>query len=448
MTNSPARFLLVLLFAATSSADGDPFADFLSGARSGSEDRRREALEAVLASPGLVPEGSVDRARRLLLDVLEKDSEAELRGLAGRCLRHFRSTETDGRILQQLSRERDHRSQRALLDAVSGYPDEALAALVEKRAFREPREDVRCLWVEALGRSGRPEALETLVRLARAPAPWPIGQAAAVALAEHPTPAVVDVLIDLLWSGFDGVRSAAHESLEQVTGNRDLPAEAARWVEWWGQVREGFEFPGSKPGAEAGDGDVQTVPSDPATLPTYYDIPIRGRRVIFVMDISASMWGPKSEAALAELSRAVRTLRTTNRFNVIFFNEHPYPWRKELLPAFPYQKLECVTSFQELETKKYTNIYNSIERALGFAGLGRFALEDPPGVDDVFVLTDGEPNRGRYRDQRGILAGLDALDPMKRVRIHAISIGDAPKDLMQAIAKQHGGRHVHIDARR
>ncbi len=78
----------------------------------------------------------------------------------------------------------------------------------------------------------------------------------------------------------------------------------------------------------------------------------------------------------------------------------------------------------------------------------RFALKDAPGVDDVFILTDGEPNRGRYRDQKGILAGLKALDPRKLVRIHAISIGDAPKELMAAIAAQQGGRHAHVDARR
>jgi uncharacterized protein with von Willebrand factor type A (vWA) domain len=170
--------------------------------------------------------------------------------------------------------------------------------------------------------------------------------------------------------------------------------------------------------------------------------------VIFCMDVSASMWGPKIEAAMAELALAVKSLRTRNRFNVIFFNEHPYVWRDELIPAYPFQKLECVTSFSDLTTKKYTNIFDTLERALGFAGLGRFALKDAPGVDDVFILTDGEPNRGRYRDTKGILAGLKALDPRKLVRIHAISIGDTPKELMAAIAEQQGGRHAHVDARR
>jgi uncharacterized protein with von Willebrand factor type A (vWA) domain len=166
------------------------------------------------------------------------------------------------------------------------------------------------------------------------------------------------------------------------------------------------------------------------------------------MDVSASMWGPKIEAAMAELARAVQSLSTRNRFNVIFFNEHPFVWRDELIPAFPFQKQECVASFSDLETKNYTNIYDTLERALGLAGLGRYARADAPGVDDVFILTDGEPNRGRFRDLKGILAGLSEVDPKKLVRIHAISIGDDPKELMAAIALQQGGRHVHVEARK
>jgi VWA domain-containing protein/HEAT repeat protein len=347
-------------------------------------------------------------------------------------------------ILTRLAEERDWRSQRGMLTALEGFTDPALVALAGKRAFSEPRDDVRSLWVEALGRSADPEALAVLHQLARIPVPWPAAQAVALALSRHPSADTVDSLLQLLWSSKPGVRSGAHEALVKVTGNRELKADPGSWVEWWNEHREGF----APPGGRNPDDPVVTVPTDAVSVPTYYDIPIRGRRVIFCMDVSASMWGPKIEAAMAELARAVEGLSTANRFNVIFFNEHPYVWREELIPAYPFQKLECVTSFGDLETKKYTNIFDTVERALGFSGLGRFAVPEPPGVDDVFILTDGEPNRGRYRDTPAILSGLSKLDPRRTVRIHAISIGDTPKELMSSIAKQHGGEHAHVEARR
>jgi len=441
----PGKALLVLLLLALCAvAKEDPYRALMAGLTSRNSVRRAESLNRLLNSPTIVFEDHWERTRKALLKILVKDARADLRGLAARCLSLSPDPETMGRILTRLVQERDWRSQRGMLKALEGFTDEGLVLLAEKRAFGEPRDDVRALWVEALGRSASPGAVAGLQRLAEIPTPWPVAQATALALRRHPSARTIEVLLDLLWSEKPGVRSTAHESLVLITGNREQKADPGAWVAWWKEAKVGFVLPGDRPVPDV----VTTLPADHITVPTYYDIPIRGRKVIFCLDISASMWGPKIQAAMAELALAVQSLSSRNRFNVIFFNEHPHVWRDELIPAYPFQKLECVTSFDDLTTKMYTNIFDTLERALGFAGLGRYALADAPGVDDVFIITDGEPNRGRFRDTRAILAGLKALDPKNLVRIHAISIGDDPKELMAAIAKQQGGRHVHVDARK
>ncbi len=429
---------LVLLALCSSARAGD----VLAGLRARDPDARRQAIDALLADPGALGEEEFGKARRVLLDLLEGDPRPEVRGLAARALATRRTTESDVRTVERLGREDDWRAQRPMLDALAGCRDEAVLALLVRRAFGDPRLDVRALWVEALGRLDHPRAAETLRSLAGAPLDWPVAIAAALALSRHAHPESVRRLIDLLWSDDDGVRTAAHESLVALTGERALPAKPGPWAEWWERRKEGFVFPGPPAPGEV----VATVPAEPATVPTYYDIPIRGRRVVFCLDVSASMWGMKSEAASRELERAVRSLPSFCRFAVIFFNEHPLPWREEMTPAYPFQKLACVATFAGLETKKYTNIFDTLERALGFAGLGRYALPDPPGVDDVFLLTDGEPNRGRYRDTDGILAGLRELDPRGSVRIHTVSVGEKPRALLELIAKEHGGRHAHVEA--
>ncbi|MEN8151604.1 MAG: HEAT repeat domain-containing protein [Planctomycetota bacterium] len=444
----PVRVLLLLLLAAPAFAGDGPYDRFARGIRSEKAERRREAIETFLENPDAIPADRTARVAKLLIHAMEKDRRPELRGLAARGLAVYRSTENDVRILQRLGEEENWKAQRPLMAALTGFGDETTMAWLGKRAFGETRDGVRALWVEALGRSARPEAYRDLLKISGVRTPWPVMQAAAIALGRHPRKESVDRLIDLLWSDRAGVAEAAHESLVRLTGKGDLPVEAAAWVKWWGEHGEKFEFPGAK-APEPGDGSTtKTTAGGTTTVPTYYDIPIRGKRVVYCLDVSASMWGPKFTAAKTELARSITSLSTRYRFDVIFFNEHPYAWAQDMIPAFPFQKLDCVTVFADLETKKFTNVFDTLERALGYAGVGRYALKDRPGVDEVFLLTDGEPNRGRYRDRPGILAGLETLDPRKTVRIHTISIGEDPKELMKAIAAARGGRHVHVPAKK
>lgn len=433
--------VLLLLFSAAAGADDGPFERFLIGAASRDDARRREALDALLADPSMVPSDRVDRAMKMLVRILEGDGEPALRGRAARCLALFRSTETDLRIVRRLAEESAWRAQRPMIEALDGFTDGTALAFLTRRIWDEPRPDVKALLVEALAMSPAASARDSLLRLAGLPLDWPVLQAAALGLARYPVKEAVDRLIDLLWSDQPGVRAAAYEALVSRTGNRELADEPPGWVAWWAEHRESFAFPVA---AAPADGEVNSVVVEPVTLPTYYDIPIRGRRVVFCLDCSASMWGPKFEAARAELARAVASLPSGTEFGVIFFNERPFPWRRELVPARPYQKLALIADLDSLTTKMYTNLFDTLEMALGFAGLGRYALADPPGVDDVFLLTDGEPNRGRRRDEDGILDGLAELDPQHRVRIHTISVGDVPKPLMSAIAAARHGTHTHV----
>ncbi len=448
---APVTFLLVLFLSAAATrpaAAGGPDRDLpglspglLQGLASENAGRRRAALAHLLELPDAPRRPGWRRAERILAKMLRRDPDPRLRGLAARCLYLEPSPENGARIARRFSEERNWRAQRGLMEALEGFTDPGLLALLERGVFDSADPGFRALQVEALGRAGGGISRAFLLRIAKMSLPWPVTQAVAAALARQPVKEAVDRLLALLESGDAGVRSVAFWALVRLTGNRDLPARADAWARWWAARRAEFRFPGR-------DAAGRTVSASPATVPTYHDIPIRGRRIVFCLDVSASMWGPKFEAARAELSRAVRALPPDRRFAVITFNEHPRPWRRELVPARPFQKIECLAFLDGLTTKMYTNLYDTLELALGFAGLGPRALRDPPGADDVFLLTDGEPNRGRHRDREGILRALDGIDPRRRVRIHTISIGDAPRALLRAIAARHGGRHVFLPAKR
>jgi hypothetical protein len=64
----------------------------------------------------------------------------------------------------------------------------------------------------------------------------------------------------------------------------------------------------------------------------------------------------------------------------------------------------------------------------------------------VFVVSDGEPNRGRKQFPDDILAELERVNT-RHARIHTVSVvrtvdGDEHVALLKRIAEAHGGEHV------
>jgi Mg-chelatase subunit ChlD len=120
-----------------------------------------------------------------------------------------------------------------------------------------------------------------------------------------------------------------------------------------------------------------------------------------------------------------------------------WAWREELVPASPAQKWAFARTLPDLPTKSYTNIHDALERAFAWAGVGRWAVEGPPGLDEVFFLSDGEPNRGRLRDADRIVEAAAAWAASARAKIHAVALGERPAEgLLERLAKETGGTFV------
>jgi hypothetical protein len=119
---------------------------------------------------------------------------------------------------------------------------------------------------------------------------------------------------------------------------------------------------------------------------------------------------------------------------VIFFNEHVWPWRGRLSHADPVTKELLIRHLPTIEVKNYTNLFDAIETALGL------------DVDEIFVISDGEPNRGRKQFPDEILAELRRINT-KGTRIHTISVvrtvdGDEHPAILRLIAEENHGQHV------
>ncbi|MGH7163336.1 MAG: vWA domain-containing protein, partial [Planctomycetota bacterium] len=214
----------------------------------------------------------------------------------------------------------------------------------------------------------------------------------------------------------------------------DLGRDPAAWKAWW-STREAIAPIDKALGAPkeeeprryAHENERDTVGPDD------FGIPVRGRRVVFCADVSASM-RYKLPLAYDQLARAVKGLPSTSRFEIVFFNEFVHPWRGRLSHADPVTKELVVRHLPTIEIKSYTNLFDALE-----AGL---AMEPT----EIFLISDGEPNRGRKQLPRDILSELRRSNSRK-VPIHTVSVvrtvdGDGHIPLLREIAEESGGEHV------
>lgn len=368
---------------------------------------------------------------------------------------------------------------------------------------------------EALGRIEHPEALPALIESAGRDAEAAVRVAAVDGLREkkQKTPEVVAVLVSLLGHESWALKSTAVATLEllaarETTGaliealakadgrlrfelNRTLIAftavdkhgDYAAWKAWWdanqAEVRAGTYVPKKEERADnqAGGGT------------TFYGIPIHSRHVVFVLDRSGSMkepseWeipkdvasGPslpgadlkpagdrKIDIARWQLKRALAMLPDGTEFNLIFYNHQWTGMSEQMLKLNATTRKQAFEFIDALEPEGRTNIYDPLERGLGFGPA--MPGEKPPksaagprptvatgdkapkgGADTIFLLSDGLPNTGQIPDPDGIIAKVKEINRGKKMTINTIGVfgsrdrdGEAGVRLMKQLSADAGG---------
>jgi hypothetical protein len=344
--------------------------------------------------------------------------------------------------------ERDPEAERRLAGAFGHYPPDRALALLEPLARDDTERRRAALAAEALGEVREASACDALLGLVGDVPHWSVMTAACLALGRHRDVRVPALMVRMLRHPDAAVRSAAHETLRGLC-RIDHGADPSAWRAWWAGARKGYEFPDpdlpvERPRAEEEQPKGTTSDARRDDRPTYarfFGIELKGRRIAFVIDFSQSMWGPRREKAEQELIDAVKGLPSTHTFSVVLFNERVWRFRDRPMPARPQEKLDLSLYLREQETKSYTNIYDALELTLGQAGLGPQKVEPPPGLDELVLLSDGFPNRGRIRKTEDLLRAIREMNQGK-VLIHTVSLGDDPHPLLPTLAEQNGGRYV------
>lgn len=265
------------------------------------------------------------------------------------------------------------------------------------------------------------------------------------------------------------LRYRAHETLIALTGALYPMDRPDQWREFWEREKGNFKLVK----AEKTENDKGKKSGTVST--GFFGVPVRGSRVLFIVDLSGSMNSnmafdsgteipdripTRLDRAKAELIRAVTEMPEVSSFNLITFNGRPNakPWNKGLVPATDANKKRFYKFVEGLDAEGGTNTWAGLELGLEvktFVYEKRYEVN----VDEIFVISDGMPSVGEVVDAQEILRLVAETNRFAKIRINTIFIADQLNErdrmameqsgmrgdkFMKLLAEQNGGDAVNL----
>ncbi len=172
-------------------------------------------------------------------------------------------------------------------------------------------------------------------------------------------------------------------------------------------------------------------------------------------------------------------------FTTIWYDSTVQVWSQDLVQATWVNKVAAMTHTEKVQPNGMTNLGDAlIENALRMVSTGgpkdvgpgaridskRPAVELIRGPDTIYLMTDGEPNAGKYapaglptnvqdhhnKTKASIINELQKILPVRKTLIHTITIGDqgdptkgtgVDPSFMKRIADMAGGLARHLTGR-
>jgi len=310
--------------------------------------------------------------------------------------------------------------------AEAGTPGASRILAAVSRSFSGP---IGVAATALLGRARSEEALKRLIEALEDP-DIAVRTAALRAIQQYRDKRIIAPLIGMLEREDGRLKGEAYKFLVKITG-QSMGLSAEDWKKWWSFARKNFTFDKKRQGRTS----VQA--------PRYYGIEIFSKRICFIIDCSSSMRravrDPKTgkkltriELAKRELIKTLKELKPGTMVNIISFSATYKPMSKTLIPLTRSGLRKAVLYVMNLRTGVGTNIYDTLSAAL-----------KDPRTDTIFLLSDGQPSRGKYTDPAVILREIRKQNLVRNVTINTIAIG-VEQNLMKELARQNGGTYVFV----
>jgi len=328
---------------------------------------------------------------------------------------------------------------------------------------------LRVMAASTLGERRQAEAVPALVARLTA-ADWSLRKAAAEALGRIRSKASIEPLLER-FAVEDGVmRDVLHKTLVAITG-QDFRFSAANWRRWWEQYGDGFTVPSDAEVAEAMQKAARALEgyATPGKR-RYHKIETFSRKMIFVIDVSASMKDKiiipadapadaherfpdrvKLEIAKKELISLLATLDERVQFNIITFAGRVKAWRPTLVAGMQKTAaIKYVAKLRPIKTagrrssgdEQLTNTWGALMAAFGVADKAVPDWRARTRVDTIFLVTDGTPTTGRVQEVPKLIRAITEMNRARGTIIHVICFDKVTGNRLRPLAEQNGGELV------
>lgn len=241
----------------------------------------------------------------------------------------------------------------------------------------------------------------------------------------------IGALIEIMDRVGGEAKADAVEHLAQTTG-QIFGMDAQAWRRWWQESKDTFQYP-----TRSVESPYRSVALE-SQSGYYYGLPLFAQKLVFVLDTSGSMTGPRIVAAKRELTKAIQGLPDHVEFGVVVFNGTVATWHKDLVKATDKTKAAAMHYVEAQSPHSNTASYDALEAALGF------------DTEAIYFLSDGAPHGGKIAAPVDIVAAITAANKTRRVSIYTIGIGagipGGPLDVfLRTLADQNFGLYRRVD---
>ncbi|KAG6929201.1 inter-alpha-trypsin inhibitor heavy chain 2, partial [Chelydra serpentina] len=168
------------------------------------------------------------------------------------------------------------------------------------------------------------------------------------------------------------------------------------------------------------------------------------KNILFVIDVSGSMWGLKMKQTVEAMKTILGDLRPDDHFSIVDFNHNVRTWRDDLVAATAPQTEDAKKYIQEIHPNGGTNINEALLRAIFILKeASSLGMLDPNSVSMIILVSDGDPTVGELKLTK-IQKNVKQNIP-EDVSLFSLGIGfDVDYDFLDRLAHENHGMAQRI----
>ncbi|KAL1784209.1 inter-alpha-trypsin inhibitor heavy chain H2 [Sigmodon hispidus] len=122
------------------------------------------------------------------------------------------------------------------------------------------------------------------------------------------------------------------------------------------------------------------------------------KNILFVIDVSGSMWGIKMKQTVEAMKTILDDLRTEDQFSVVDFNHNVRTWKNDLVSATKTQIADAKRYIEKIQPNGGTNINEALLRAIFILNeASNLGMLNPDSVSLIILVSDGDPTVGELK---------------------------------------------------